>query len=208
MKALEKGPDKLKKISEDLRYEVLEPAHREAELIIEEAKLEAQKIMDKANVEAEQNLELARKKIGQERNVFENSLLLAGKQAFVSLKQNIENKLFNTNLNEIVKKETPDCQLIASIINAIILAVENEGLSSNFKAYIPKLVPAEKVNQFLLPSVLSNLENQSVELGEFATGAKVTLCDKNITLDISDEALKELLSSYVRKDFRHLIFAE
>jgi len=53
MKTLEKGQDKIQKISDQLRREILEPAQEEAKKIIEEAKRKASHL----NMEAEKQAE-------------------------------------------------------------------------------------------------------------------------------------------------------
>ena len=73
-------------------------------------------------------------------------------------------------------------------------------------AIIPQSVSAKEVNRFLGEGILNRLKEKSVELGEFAGGAQVKLHDKKMTIDITDKSLMELLSGYVRKDFRKLLF--
>jgi V/A-type H+-transporting ATPase subunit E len=45
-------------------------------------------------------------------------------------------------------------------------------------------------------------------VGSFKGGAQLQWHDRKLTLDMSDDALKELLSTYVRKDFRKMLFGE
>ena len=53
---------------------------------------------------------------------------------------------------------------------------------------------------------MKKLKEHSVVLGDFDGGVKVKYVDKNLTIDVSDETLMDLISRYVRKDFRKLIF--
>lgn len=207
MKTLEKGQEKIKKISDQLRRETLEPAQEEARKIIEEAKIRADEIIAEAEKQTEVIFAEARKAIEQERNVFESSLQQATKQSLESLRQSIEHRLFNEQLHQIISKQASEPNVIAKLITAIINAIEKEGLSADLAAIVPKHVSAKEVNHLLTEEVLKKLKEHSVVLGDFAGGIQIKLLDKNLMIDISDEALKDLVSHYVRKDFRKLIFA-
>ena len=75
-------------------------------------------------------------------------------------------------------------------------------------ALIPEVISAKQVNELLLQDVLKVLQNQTVDLGDFAAGAQMKLDKESITIDISEHAIKELLASHVvRKDFRKMVFA-
>ena len=101
-----------------------------------------------------------------------------------------------------------DPQLIANLISSLVKAVEQEGLSTDISALIPKGVSPQQVNQLLGQEILKKIKDNSVSIGGFAGGAQVKLIDKRLTLDISDQTLVEYLRNYVRKDFRKLIFAD
>lgn len=205
MKSLEKGHDKLQKICDALRMDTLEPAKKQAQDIIQEAQSEADRILKEATLQVEKLQETARRHIDQERKTFQSSLEQAAKQALERLRQEIDTRLFNPGLEELLAKQTAEPKIIAKLIEALVSALEKEGLAADLIAIIPKAVPAKAVVAELGEKTLQKLKNRTVELGPFEGGAKVRLENKKMTLDISDAALKELLS-YVRKDFRELIF--
>ncbi len=207
MKTLEKSHEKIKKICDSIQHEVLAPAKKEAEEIIEQAKKEAHAILEEAKKEKETLLEQAKRTIQQERSVFESSLLQATKQSVESLKQSIENNLFNNSLHEFIADPLSEPKIIASLITAIVNALEKEGMQANLSAIIPQKVPAKDVNALLSSNILNRLKEHSVQVGHFEGGALVKLNGKNITIDITDSAVKELLASYLRKDFRKMIFS-
>ncbi len=208
MKTLDKGQDKIKKICEALKNETLEPAKKQAEQIIEEARAQAAQIIADAKKQTEK-LHLASKaELEQERKVFQLSLVQAAKQGLEALKQSIEHSLFNEELHSLLEKHMADPNVISKLISAIIHAIEKEGLATDLVALIPHTVPPKEVNRLLAEQFLKKLKGQSVTLGDFAGGAQVKLEGKKITVDISDTALQELLTQYLRKDFRKLIFAK
>lgn len=206
MKSLDKGKEKLDKICKVLREETLEPAKEEARRIVAEAEKEAEQIRKAAEKAAEELIQKARDKGQQERNVIETSLRQAGKQALEALRQDVEGKLFNTELNHLVKEGAKDSQLVAKLIASIVSALEKEGSRADLTALVPASVPAKEVNAFLGDAVVSRLREGGVAVGNFSGGAQVRLNAEKMTIDVSDQALKELLSQYVRKDFRKLLF--
>jgi len=206
-KALEKGEDKIQKICDSLRRETLEPAKEEAKKIVEEAKEQAERIVADARSQAEKHHAATKEAIEQERQVFYSSLEQAAKQSLEELRQAIEKKLFNEELNAVLQKHTADPKVIASIITSMITAIEKEGISADLSAVIPDAASPEEINSLLGNGILSKLRENAVSLGEFAGGAQVKMHDKKMSLEMTDAALMELLSRYVRKDFRKFLFA-
>lgn len=206
MENLETGKEKIKQICEILKNESLQPAKEEAQKIVEQAQQEARAIMRSAEEKAEKSLAAAKLKAAKERELFESSIEQACRQGLERLRQDIENKLFNTELSGWLKGQSLDPNLAAKLINALVAAIEKEGTSANFSALIPAQIPAEKVNALLIKGVLDKLREHSVVVGELAGGVQLKLHDERMTLDISDVALKELIGHYIRKDFREILF--
>jgi|ERR1700722_2058728 len=206
MESLDTGKDKIKKICEILKNETLQPAKEEAQKILEVAEQEARNIIRDAEVKAEEIVQSANIKITKSRELFESSIRQAYQQGIESLRQDIEKKLFNSELSAWIGKQIVDADLAAKLINALVAAIEKEGMSANFSALIPPQIPAEKVNALLLKNILEKLREKSVVVGEFIGGVQLKLHDANLTLDLSDEALKELIGHYIRKDFREILF--
>jgi V/A-type H+/Na+-transporting ATPase subunit E len=199
--------DKIKEICTVLRQETLEPAKLEAQEILHAANERAREIVEEAEREAQKQLESARKAIEQERMVFQTALEQAANQALEAIRQRLETSLFNPELSRILDAETARPDVIARLINAIVKAIESEGISTDVSALVPKAVSVEEVNRLLLEGILEKLKEKSAVIGNFSGGVKVQLHDKKLTIDVTNEALKELLTTYIRKDFRKLFFA-
>jgi len=206
MKGTETGKDKVKKICDILRRETLEPAEIEAEQIIRTAKEQAEQIVVTAQQEAEKIHLEARQEIERQRNVFQSSLSQACKQTIESLKQNIEEKLLDQELSHLMAKYTQDPKVLAQLVTAVVKGIEKEGLEATLSVYIPAAVPARAVNMLLAHEILERLKEKSVLVGPLTGGIEIKLHKENMTIDISDAALKELVANYIRKDFRELIF--
>lgn len=207
MATLENAQEKIQKICNELREVTLEPAKKQAELMIEEAHLRQQEIVKEGELIAKNLIDEARQLIERERNVFQSSLTQGMKQGLEALKQEIQS-LFNAHLLDLVKNDTKQPQVIAKLINSIVKAIEKEGILADLSALIPKEVPANEVNDLLLAEVLKKLKNNTVSFGSFGGGAQIKLESKGLTIDISDQAINELLLRYIPKDLRKRLFNE
>ncbi len=208
MKGIETGSDKVKKISDALRKETLEPAMRERDEIIERAHEEASRIRDEARLNADKMVHDAENQIAREKSIFQSSLVQASKQAIQILKQNIEDKLFNKELGRLLSEHMKGPKVLADLITAVINAIEKEGLDADLSVFIPAAVPARDVNALLSKEILAKLKEKSVLLTPIGGGIEVKMRKENITLDLSDTAIKELVAGYIRKDFRDLFLGE
>ncbi len=206
MKGIDTGKDKVKKICDVLKRETLEPARKEAEEIISTAEIKAQQIIQEAKKEAEKIFSEARKEIEKEKNVFQSSLNQACKQALEVLKQDIESKLFNPELSKLLHQPLQEPQVLADLIKAVVGALEKEGTDADLTAIIPKAVAAETVNCLLSKNILQRLKSHSVQVGSREGGIAVKIDKDNITMDITESSLKELVADYIRKDFRETLF--
>ncbi|MCE5318233.1 MAG: V-type ATP synthase subunit E [Parachlamydia sp.] len=208
MKTLEQGKQKIQKICEVIKEETLEPARKEAETIVSQAEERARAIIADAEKQAERTQGEVRQTLEQERHIFQSSLQQASKQTITMLKQEIENKLFNSSIKDVVEKHPEESKLAAKLTEAIVKAIDRDGVSADFSVAVSQALSAKEVNALLSEQILAKLKEKSVVLGNFASGVQVKLHDKKMTLDLSDKVLTELLANYVRKDFRKWIFAQ
>ena len=206
MKGIDTGKDKVKKICDVLKRETLEPAKKEAEGIVNQAELQSKQIIQEAKKEAERMLLDSRKEVEKERNIFQSSLHQACKQALEVLKQDIEDKLFNPELSQLLHQPLQEPQAVADLIKAVIHALEKEGIDADLSVLIPRAVPAESINRLLTQNILQKLTANSVKLGSMQGGIAVKIENSHITIDVTESALKELVSDYIRKDFRETLF--
>lgn len=206
MKALESGKDKIQKICDALRKETLEPAKQEAREVVENAHLQAGEIIKEAEERARKAIVAAEKEIEERKRLCQSSLQLSCRQATEQLKQKIEGELFDKQLAELVAKETADPKIIAHLLEALIRAIEKKGIDDEFIALIPKEISPKSINALLSSQILSKLEKQSVAVGDFAGGVQIRLKGRQMTIDVSDAVVRELIAQYIRRDFRDLIF--
>lgn len=206
MKGLETGKDKIQRICDALKKETLEPAKQEVRELIENAHLQAAEIINEAKKKAVRIHEEAAKEMDEKKKVFNASLNLACRQGIEQLKQQIEKELFNQQLADAVSKEMSDPKVIANIINSLISNLEEKGVEEEFVAMIPKNVTPRSISTLLAAKVLERLKESSIEVGEFTGGVKLQLKGSQITLDVSEPVVRELIAQYIRRDLRDLVF--
>jgi V/A-type H+/Na+-transporting ATPase subunit E len=207
MKGLETGEDKVKKICEVLKRETLDPAEQEAEELIATAHREADAILADAHASAKKMADDAHFEIEKQKTIFKASLSQACRQAIEALKESIEHRLFNPELSQLVSKPLQDPQLIAKLITAVIHALEKEGTESDLSAVIASTVSARTVNELLASEVLKKLKEKSVILSTIGGGVEIKLLKNQITIDLTDETIQEMIATYIRKDFREFVFS-
>ena len=116
--------------------------------------------------------------------------------------------IFSANLHSFVVEGSNGPAEIAQLIRALAEAVAKEGVSSDFAAVVSSTVNAGALNQAIGQEILNRLQGKAVQIGEIAGGMQMKLLDKKVTLDISNQALMDLLGRHLRKDFRDKIFAK
>lgn len=204
---METGKDKVKKICDVLRKETLEPSQKQAEEILEQANLQAQEIIAQAYLKQKQLFSDAREQMQKERAIFQSSLSQTSKQVIETLKQEIKGNLFHKGLLHLLKSEMNKPEVLSRLINAVIDAIEKEGIESDLSVYISEAVPAREVNALLLQNILEKLQEKSVLIeSSIHGGIKLKVHDKDISIEITDASLEELIERYSRRDFHEIIF--
>lgn len=206
MEAVETGKDKVKKICDAIRKQTLEPAMEEAERIIAEAKERAELIIRQTEEKAEKLLIAAEKETEKRRTVFEASMQQAARQTLETLKQQIEERLLNHDLGKLLTSKLNEPEVLASLIAAIVKAIDKEGMNGDLSAMVSAGVSARTVNELLGKQLVERLKEKSVLVGPMKAGVEIKLHKDKITIDMTDEALQELIGSFIRKDLREFLF--
>jgi V/A-type H+/Na+-transporting ATPase subunit E len=206
MKSLDKREDKIQQICNQLRREAIDPAKSEAEQIIEQARKKGEALIDQATEDAKQMVRNTQMALENERKVFKSSLEQSAKQALEALRQEIQQKFFSENLAQVIEKSLNDPQVIAQLINGLVKDVEKKGIDTDVEVMISKQISAKSLNELLLAEVREKLKKEPISLDGLVAGVKVSLVNKHMTLEITDQTLKELLAKYIRKDFRQMLF--
>ncbi len=206
MKGLDNGKNKIQKICDALRVETLEPAKQEAREILENAHLQAADLIREAKEKMQSMIEVTDREIDQKKKTLQSSMQLACRQAIEVLKQKIEKELLFHGLAEYVAKEMADPKLISNLINSCVMSLQEKGVDENLSVIIPQAITPRTINSLLVQHFIERLQEKSVILGDFDGGVQIKLRDRQITIDISDRVVRELIANFIRHDFRDLVF--
>lgn len=206
MKSLETGKDKIQKICDAIRKETLDPAKQDASEIVENAHMHAAEIIREAEKKAAELKLSVDKEIEEKKKLLDSSLKLSCRQGIEALKQKIEAELFNHELSTLVAKETSTPEIIVKLVESFMRSLEQQGIEEDFEVIIPKEITPRSINSLLAKNILDHLKNQTVTIGDFHGGVQLRMKDRQITIDISDQVVRELIAAYIRRDFRDLIF--
>jgi len=202
--ALETGKGKIQQICDLIKQETIEPAQQQASEILENAHLQADKILEEAGAKVKEIEKKSEQQREQKEKSFQASLSLAAKQAIANLKQQIEGKLFHKNLQQEIAKAALDSNLVAKMIEKLVESLE--GQDQDMQLLLPKAINKKELASHLAAKGLSSLAERAETLDDIKGGAQLKLVKDQLTLDMSDKALQDLLGSYVRKEFRAFFF--
>lgn len=202
----EKATDRIQAICEKIRQDSLEPAKQQAQEILEQAAREREHIRLTAKKEADKIAEDTKKRLEEERRIFTSSLEQAAKQTLAQLKQKVEQELFNPALEGWIQKEMNGAQKHAQLIDVLIQAIEKEGISTDLSVQIPKAFTPQEIIKDLNKKISERLKAGAIQVGSMESGIRLRLEGKHMMLDISDAALKEIVASFVQKEFRKIFF--
>lgn len=197
--------DKVEKICEAITKETLEPAKKQAKEVVEKAKQEALNIVEDAKKQAQATFEEAKQKMQQERSAQETSLKLAVNKSIDKLKYAVEQELFSKAVDSAVTGPLKDSKLVAKIIESMVEAIKSEGIDSDLQLVLSDSGLKSDLSKLVKAEVWKRLEKSGVALGNIKGGVQVKIVDKDLTLDMSQEAIAGLLASFVRDEVRALI---
>lgn len=206
MKEVDTGREKVQKICDVLRRDTIEPAKQEAARILEEARSEAAEIIQSAKAEADKIKMLAKQEVEKERKIFMTSLQQATKQTLEALKNEIETTLFEPELAQWLNRPLGQKNVVTDLIKAVIVAVEKDGIDADLSVFVPKTISAQEINEALMAQIGEKLQGTTIAVGPIEGGVKLKLNKENITIDITDLALRDWVSRYVRQEFRKVLF--
>ncbi len=198
--------DKIQKIAEHIRDNVLDPAEEERKEILKEAKEEKERIIAEAKKEAEGIIETAAAQSRELNAGTETALRLAAKQAITVLKLSLEKEVIKQTIEEPVKKVLNEPDILKHIIMEIAKAYVEKNFSGEVevlvskgnRAKLKKYIKAETAN--IIKGGLSLSEETGI------SGCKIIFKDNRIVIEFSAEAITELLAKYVRPEIRTYLF--
>lgn len=205
MKLVDSSDKKVKKICDVLVRETLEPAQKRASEILEDAKQNAKKIIETAHQQAQAALLDAEEEIKEKNRTFESSLKVAAQKAMTALREQMTHQLFSQELREQIHAHLSQKDIVVRLIDALIASLENEGASAPFAVIVSKAFSPEEICSAILQTTQDKLKGKSVELGNIS-GVEIKCEDQTFSIEITENAIQELLSRYAQDSLRKILF--
>ncbi|MEM0937216.1 MAG: hypothetical protein AAF646_05335 [Pseudomonadota bacterium] len=200
-----------------LRDEGVAAGRAEAEQIVAEARAEAARIVERAESEAKAHMAAARKSADQYRSAGEEALNTAMRDAVLTMKAGLMAQ-FEADVQRMVSATLAEPEMLKQMILELVGSARDAG---GVEAATEVILPAEVVGP---DAIKQNPEDiQSGKLTKFVLGlsqdmlkAGVTLYaaddlqagiraqihDRDLALDLSDEAIASLLMQHLQPRFR------
>lgn len=204
---LETADNKVKEICEILRKETLEPAQLKAKKIVSDAVFEADELIHKAKLEVARIREENKLELARELKVHESSIQLAIRQGISALRQGVE-KIFATDLERQIEVVMGKEDSIAAAVSILFGLIEKEGLAVDLNVLLPKHVNLAEICTKLTVDFGERLKKSAIQIDDIKGGVEIKFKEKKISLELTDNAVKELLAAYVIPELQKSIFSE
>lgn len=205
-----------------LRDEGVTAGRSKADKIVGEARAQAKRILDEATAEAKRMLETAHKESDSYRNAGEQALKSAMRDANLEMRSRLTER-FGTDVKRLVTKHMADQEFMKRMILEVVgQARESAALSDGEELEI--ILPANVVGLDELrgdPDELQKGELTGFALGltgdllregisfsaseDVEAGIRIHVVDREITLDLSDAAVADLLLRHLQPRFRAVL---
>ncbi len=198
--------DKIQKIAEHIKANVLDPVEKEKKQILEEAKQEKARIIAEAEKEAKEIIESAESHVKELNSSTETALKIAAKQTVSVLKLSIEMEVLKRIIEEPIKEILNGPEILKGIIAEIVKTYVEKDFSGGVEVLVSK-DNRDKLKEYVKNESIKKIKG-GLSLSEESgiSGCKVVLKGKKIALDFSDEALTDLLAQYIRPEIRSYLF--
>lgn len=199
-----------------LGHEGVSEGERQAESIVADARKKADEILDAARSQAAKIVEEARREADQYREAGEEAMRLAGRDAVRDLASKIHEG-FRDLLQRLVHNHLEDQEFVKSLILQIAERAVPEDEQAPLEILLPpEVVQEEEIRKRLEagePDVLTEFvqgltgegirEGFSIRLSEEdQTGLVVRVANEDVEIDLTDEAITDLLAVHLLPRFR------
>lgn len=203
-----------------LRDEGVKAGKQEAESVLQEARQQADQIVAQANAEADEIRDKARTEIEAERAASREAIQMAFRDTTLKLKSQVM-AAFSDHVRRLVSMELRDKDFLRQAILAIFgqatqkvakdqpveVLVSEELFVTDEKGSRLTEEGKERLRHMVL-GISGEMLREGVDLkpsGETNGGMRVRLVGEDLEIDLSDEALSELLLGYLIPRFRAIV---
>ncbi|MGD8869924.1 MAG: hypothetical protein PVI01_20060 [Gemmatimonadales bacterium] len=204
----------VKDLIERIRDEGVQAAHNEADRIINEAKAQAARIVADAKNEAAAIKKDAEATMQREQQATIEALRMAARDTGLELRAAVM-AAFEEHVRRLVSDVAGDGSVLRDIILVLAgRAVEDFIKDKNAAILVPKRLtdePPPELEEFLhstAAALSANVLREGIELipsNEIQAGARVRLVDDDLEIDLSDEAVSEMMLKLLLPRYRRIL---
>lgn len=205
-----------------LKQEGVDAGRQEAEKILAQAKSQAQGLISQAKVQAAEELDRARDQVRREKRAVQESLQVAYRDLILSIKSDLQLRFAQEVRFEIGEFVSQSQQLEKLVLAAIdrILGDTQWPEGSNVEVILPEHIDELKditqnpqqahggaLTEFVF-TVQEKLLREGVTLranGDQKGGIRLALEQEKVSLDLTDEAISDLLLSFLSPRFQAIL---
>jgi V/A-type H+-transporting ATPase subunit E len=206
---------------ERLRSEGVHRGHHEAERIVEQAEARAKKIVQEAHEKGERIREAAEGDAARSRRAAEEALGVAVRDALIRLKRELGNR-FAMEVRRLTLREMQGEDLLKQMILEVTRRARDE--IGRAEGPMEVLLPRDAVGledlrrdpedlengplTRFVRSVAQDLAERGIQISpsdQIDSGLQVVVREGDITLDLSDEAVADVLLQHLQPRFRALV---
>ncbi len=205
-----------------LREEGVSSGRAEAERILAEARTEAQQLLDKATAEARERLETARKEADAYRAAGEAALKTAMRDTVLDMKATLVER-FSSDVKRLVSHQLQDPEVLKRMILELARRIRDEGGlgdEDELELILPEAVVGleelrgnpEELRKGPMTDFVFGLTGEMLRAGvtfsaadDLTAGLRVQVKDKDVTFDLTEEAVAALLLRHLQPRFRAIL---
>ncbi|WP_119165297.1 hypothetical protein [Algihabitans albus] len=205
-----------------LREEGVSAGRNRAAEIVSEAQRQAKQILDKAHAEARDRLETARREADAYRAAGEEALKTAIRDTILSMKADLMER-FSSDVRRLTSQQLAEPEILRKMILEIAGRVRDEaGVADRdeLEVVLPDAAIGleelrnnpEELGKGRLTKLVLGLTGEMLRDGvtfsaseESAAGIQVKVEGKDVTLDLTDEAVADLLLQHLQPRFRAVL---
>ncbi|MTI44880.1 V/A-type H+-transporting ATPase subunit E [Roseibium hamelinense] len=206
---------------ERLKSEGVEAGQSEAEAILKKAQADAERLVQNAEAKAQAILEKAHKEAAEERSATLDGLKIAARDMVLSLRNELDRSI-QTEASRLIGVTLSEDDFLQKLILSIAAkAKEDAGITNADKLDIvlperavtfdelkqaPEKAEAGTLTHFVVAlagDVLRDGVTFSTAPG--LTGIRIKLTDKDVSIDITEEAVAELLKTHLQPRLRAIM---
>jgi V/A-type H+-transporting ATPase subunit E len=179
----------------------------EADAILTDAKKQALELVDAAQREADQILSEAKDEAERLRKTSGQALQLAGRDAMLKLRESFQLQ-FENRLRKLVGSSLREPDTLRKMILEVAGKNRPDSLGGDMQLLLPQAAGASDPLSSFVAGLTAEMLAEGVTFGvgeDVAAGVRVRLGDRDVDVDLSDEALAAFLSRFLIPRFRELM---